>query len=478
MKELAGGRRSSSSRPPRRWRPSACRSTEAAGRVAAEEGRSAVDLPPFDRSAMDGYAVRAADTSGRRAAAGRRDRRGRGARRRRSSRAPRSASPPARRSRRAPTRCCSRSWPRLNGGSVRATEALERRHAHPRPRRGRPRRRPDRARRRAADARAGLLARRRRRRRDRRPPPRAAAPPRHRLGAAAARRAAGAGQDPRVQRPDGAAAGRARRRAGDRPRRDRRRLRVHPRRGRGRAWRGDVLVVSGGVSRRPARPRQARLRGLRRRGGVLARAREARQAAVVRPPRRHARVRPPRQPALEHRRLPRLHRARPAPPARRARRRDAHRAGAADRAPPARPTAAPPSSPRGSRPGADGVLRGDADRQPGLAPHRRARAERRLRRSPPTAPARWPPARPSTPCGLSSWRESDFRERDRPDPAALDRARHRRLGDRVAAGPAQRAAPRRRPLRSGLLRHLPDLRGGPPVDQLRRTRGSGTRRTS
>jgi molybdopterin molybdotransferase len=35
---------------------------QAAGRVAAEEGRSAVDLPPFDRSAMDGYAVRAADT--------------------------------------------------------------------------------------------------------------------------------------------------------------------------------------------------------------------------------------------------------------------------------------------------------------------------------------------------------------------------------------------------------------------------------
>jgi molybdopterin molybdotransferase len=35
---------------------------EAAGRVAAEDGRSIVDLPPFDRSAMDGYAVRAADT--------------------------------------------------------------------------------------------------------------------------------------------------------------------------------------------------------------------------------------------------------------------------------------------------------------------------------------------------------------------------------------------------------------------------------
>ena len=35
----------------------------AMGRIAAEDGRSAVDLPPFDRSAMDGYAVRAADTA-------------------------------------------------------------------------------------------------------------------------------------------------------------------------------------------------------------------------------------------------------------------------------------------------------------------------------------------------------------------------------------------------------------------------------
>ncbi|HWM12636.1 MAG TPA: gephyrin-like molybdotransferase Glp, partial [Solirubrobacteraceae bacterium] len=37
--------------------------TEAAGRVAAKPALSAVDLPPFDRSAMDGYAVRAADTA-------------------------------------------------------------------------------------------------------------------------------------------------------------------------------------------------------------------------------------------------------------------------------------------------------------------------------------------------------------------------------------------------------------------------------
>jgi molybdopterin molybdotransferase len=37
----------------------------AAGRVAAEGARSRVDLPPFDSSAMDGFAVRSADTPGR-----------------------------------------------------------------------------------------------------------------------------------------------------------------------------------------------------------------------------------------------------------------------------------------------------------------------------------------------------------------------------------------------------------------------------
>jgi molybdopterin molybdotransferase len=35
------------------------------GRVVAEEARSVVDLPPFPSSAMDGFAVRAADTPGR-----------------------------------------------------------------------------------------------------------------------------------------------------------------------------------------------------------------------------------------------------------------------------------------------------------------------------------------------------------------------------------------------------------------------------
>jgi molybdopterin molybdotransferase len=37
---------------------------DAAGRVLAEEARSRVDLPPFDSSAMDGYAIRAGDTPG------------------------------------------------------------------------------------------------------------------------------------------------------------------------------------------------------------------------------------------------------------------------------------------------------------------------------------------------------------------------------------------------------------------------------
>jgi molybdopterin molybdotransferase len=38
---------------------------EAGGRVLAEPARAQIDLPPFSSSAMDGYAVRAADTPGR-----------------------------------------------------------------------------------------------------------------------------------------------------------------------------------------------------------------------------------------------------------------------------------------------------------------------------------------------------------------------------------------------------------------------------
>ena len=36
---------------------------DALGRVLAEEVRADADMPPFDRSAMDGYAVRAADVA-------------------------------------------------------------------------------------------------------------------------------------------------------------------------------------------------------------------------------------------------------------------------------------------------------------------------------------------------------------------------------------------------------------------------------
>ena len=42
----------------------ACRSPTAGGRVSAEDVRARVDLPPFASSAMDGFAVRAADLPG------------------------------------------------------------------------------------------------------------------------------------------------------------------------------------------------------------------------------------------------------------------------------------------------------------------------------------------------------------------------------------------------------------------------------
>src|SRR5438045_8552866 len=38
--------------------------SQAAGRVLAKAALALTDLPPFDSSAMDGYAVRAADTPG------------------------------------------------------------------------------------------------------------------------------------------------------------------------------------------------------------------------------------------------------------------------------------------------------------------------------------------------------------------------------------------------------------------------------
>jgi molybdopterin molybdotransferase len=45
--------------------PEGVRLATAAGRVLAEDARAVVDLPPFPSSAMDGFAVRSADTPGR-----------------------------------------------------------------------------------------------------------------------------------------------------------------------------------------------------------------------------------------------------------------------------------------------------------------------------------------------------------------------------------------------------------------------------
>src|SRR3954466_13377689 len=44
--------------------PEAVRPAEAAARVLAEPAAALVDLPPFPSSAMDGFAVRSADTPG------------------------------------------------------------------------------------------------------------------------------------------------------------------------------------------------------------------------------------------------------------------------------------------------------------------------------------------------------------------------------------------------------------------------------
>ncbi len=90
---------------------------EAADRTAAEDAAAAVDLPPFDRSAMDGYAVRSADTApdvplrleggvaAGEVATGE------------LAPGPRRPSPPAPRSRPARTRSCSPSWPRSATGT-------------------------------------------------------------------------------------------------------------------------------------------------------------------------------------------------------------------------------------------------------------------------------------------------------------------------------------------------------------------------
>ena len=245
----------------------ACRSTAALGRVAAEDARSAVDLPPFDRSAMDGYAVRAADTD---PPAPLRDRRASSppATSRASALAPGTAlgittgaalpagrrRDPARRGR------ARRRRPRHAGRPGRAG------HARALPRRGRRAAAHvlapagDRARRPARDR--ARLGRRRRR------APSTGAPVVHVLAtghrAARGRRAARAGPDPRVQPADAAAARRARRRRGRPPPGRARRRRGDARRGRGGAGRRRARRVRRRLGR-PARPRQA---GAARSAGV------------------------------------------------------------------------------------------------------------------------------------------------------------------------------------------------------------------
>ena len=63
-------RRSREQHPADRARPSASPLLDAAGRVAASISASTIDVPPFSRSAMDGYAVIAADTAAATAIAG------------------------------------------------------------------------------------------------------------------------------------------------------------------------------------------------------------------------------------------------------------------------------------------------------------------------------------------------------------------------------------------------------------------------
>ena len=61
----------------RRWRPSSTALADVLGRVLAADVTAGEDVPPFANSAVDGYAVRAADLAARAGRAGRRRRGGR-----------------------------------------------------------------------------------------------------------------------------------------------------------------------------------------------------------------------------------------------------------------------------------------------------------------------------------------------------------------------------------------------------------------
>ena len=242
-----GARRRSSTRS-RRWRPRGSRSRPRPGGWRPRTCARAVDLPPFDRSAMDGYAVRAADTAPGVAlrlaggvAAGEVSA---------EALAPGTAAaistgaalPPG------ADAILQSELATVGDGTRDARAGARAGRARALPRRGRARGRRAGARGRAADAAAAVRAGVGGRGRRGRASPPAAAPARHGVGAAAARRAARAGPDPRVQRADGDAARGPRGRGARRRRRGR--PTTAPRRSSAveRGLAGDVLVVSGGVS--------------------------------------------------------------------------------------------------------------------------------------------------------------------------------------------------------------------------------------
>ena len=344
-------------------------STDALGRVLAEDVVAAGDVPPFDNSAMDGFVVAAgpggpharrivgesragapADrAAGRRRGHPRLDRRGRPAGRRgassRSSRSPSDdgaivdrtpTSPPGQHVRRAGEDVArGHDGARAPGTRLGAAElgvAVVAGRAHA-------------ARARAARA-STILATG-----DELVPPGEPLGPGqiHESNAHHARRA-------RARRPAPRSLARAhvaRHRAGHARRRST-----------ARSTRPTSLIVSGGVSVGPHDHVKPALERARRRGALLARRAAPRQADVVRHPRRHARLRPARQPGQRDGHVPALRppRARQAP----GRRPDAARASRAtltEAVPrnPGRDEAVRVRSPTPSGP------RGDADRPAGLA---------------------------------------------------------------------------------------------------------------
>ena len=446
------------------------------GRVLAVDLTAAGDVPPFPCSAMDGYAIIPGDAGRTLTVVG-------------ESRAGTPARAGARRTASAIRISTGGAIPDGATAVIPQEDVDDPRRHDPDPgrgdrRRARPQRRRGHARGRdrapagttlgARRARSG--GRRRRGRADRLPsPPGPGAV--HRRRAPRSRRAARPRRDPQLERADARRArhrGRARSTAtaaaaARRPGRDRGRTRRRTRERR----RGDRHRRRLG---RSARPRQARARRTRRRGGVLAGRAPARQADLVRPPRRHARVRPAGQSGVGRRHVrlfvrPALRRT---PGAERGRLLETE-AVLGDRGPPQpRPRAGGPRAPRAP----ERRARRHAQRAAGL-PHRhlaarRGRARVRARRRGRAGGRRGGDARAAfradtirpCPCSSRPWQRSPRwcrvgggagartdspPHRDRL-PAAVDGDRARR---RRPLGPVGRADAGARGLQADVERHPP-----------------------